>query len=71
MCAASVSVHGDRAVAFPLRRSHQFTRSQVFQTINKEIGVSVAEYQRTEFHDTDESAQIQDFCVGISAIENA
>jgi hypothetical protein len=66
-----VAIESHSAVAFAFARSNELAGSEVLQTISQYIRVGIAEHKGSEFHDANESRQVEDFCIGISAIKNA
>lgn len=67
---SEVAVNRDESIACRLLPD-LLSRCQILEPVGKEIGMGVAEYQRTEFHHGDETTEVLDFLVWISTIENA
>jgi hypothetical protein len=63
-----VAVNSDRAVTLPLGRPDEFSRGEIFQSIDEDVWMGVSEDERTELHDADETGEVHDFGVGISSI---
>lgn len=68
---AHVPIYCDCTVAFALRGTYEFAGGQVFEPIRENVGVCVPEDQRAEFHDRNETRKVDDFGIGVAAVNDA
>lgn len=65
-----VAVDGDGSVAFAVALTNLFSGCEILESIDEHIGMGVAKYERPELHDADETREVHDLGVRISAVED-
>jgi hypothetical protein len=68
---AYVAIYCHCTVTLSLRGAYEFARREVFQPICENVGMCVPEDERAEFHDRDEARKVDDFGIGVAAVNDA
>jgi hypothetical protein len=70
VCSSDIAIKGDGAITFSFRRSYQLSGSEVLETVDEDVWMGISENEGAEFHDGNEAGEVEDFCVGIAAVDN-
>jgi len=65
-----IAINDDNAIALAVCCPGKFSWCEIFDTVNQNVWVGIPEDQRAELHHAYKTGEVENFRVGISAVED-